>query len=63
MDDDSTAALMKRFYKYLAQGEGKAAALRYAKLDLLVQLGKRAPVYWTGFILIGDGSKPITLSK
>ncbi len=63
VDDDSTAALMKQFYTHLAQGEDKSAALRHAKLDILNQWGKRAPVYWAGFILTGDGSEPITLSK
>jgi CHAT domain-containing protein len=63
VDDESTADLMKRFYTHLAQGQDKAGALRDAKLDLLKQLGKRAPVYWAGFTLTGDGSKPITLSK
>ncbi len=63
VDDDSTADLMKHFYTHLGQGEGKATALRDAKLDMLKQLGKRAPVYWAGFTLTGDGSEPITLSK
>jgi CHAT domain-containing protein len=63
VDDEFTADLMKRFYTHLAQGEDKAAALRDAKLDLLNQLGKRAPVYWAGFILTGDGSMPVTLPK
>jgi CHAT domain-containing protein len=63
VDDDSTADLMKQFYTHFALGEDKAAALRDAKLDVLNQLGKRSPVYWAGFILTGDGSKPITLSK
>jgi CHAT domain-containing protein len=53
--DDSTANLMKRFYGYLARGDGKGSALRRAKLDIIRQYGKDAsPYFWAGFTLHGD---------
>jgi CHAT domain-containing protein len=63
VDDASTATLMKQFYTHIAEGEGEATALRDAELDLLNQLDNPAPAYWAGFILTGDGSRPITLPK
>lgn len=65
--DDSTAALMVRFYGYLKAGRSKDAALRQAQLDLLRDAGvvrnQRAetakasashPFYWAAFQLSGD---------
>ncbi|HEX5483317.1 MAG TPA: CHAT domain-containing protein [Terriglobia bacterium] len=59
VDDSSTGIQMKQFYVHLAQGEDEAAALRHAKLDYIRLLGNRPPVFWAGFILVGDGSAPI----
>jgi CHAT domain-containing protein len=37
--------------------EEKADALRKAKLDLLVEFGDQAaPLFWAGFVMVGDGS-------
>jgi CHAT domain-containing protein len=59
-DDTFTIALVKRFYEHLADGDDKDASLRNAKLDVLGQFGEQAlPVYWAGFILVGDGATPI----
>lgn len=59
-DDIYTIALMKRFYQHLAAGSDKGSALRQAKLDLLQQFGDQAlPVYWAGFTLVGESSRPI----
>ncbi len=53
-EDTYTAAVMKRFYSYLADGCDKAMALRQAKIDLLKDFGDQAlPVYWAGFTLVG----------
>jgi CHAT domain-containing protein len=61
VDDLATSLLMQRFYdNLLTRRQSKAAALRQAKLhlrDLQTASGKRPfahPVYWAGFILIGD---------
>ena len=63
-EDQSTSALMERFYFHIAQGEDKASALREAQLDLLKQYGKQAaPFFWAGFILVGDGSSGIPLKN
>jgi CHAT domain-containing protein len=59
-DDTYTIALMRRMYEHLVGGVDKGAALRQAKLDLLGQFRDQAlPVYWAGFILVGDGSLPV----
>ncbi|MGH9774213.1 MAG: CHAT domain-containing protein [Candidatus Acidiferrales bacterium] len=61
-DDTYTLALMERFYTHIAEGQDKAAALRQAKLDLLVKYGKQVPpYYWGAFVLVGDGGSPIPL--
>ncbi len=59
-DDTVTGRLMGQFYKHLADGRDKAAALREAKLDLLHKYGNGTPpFYWAGFVLAGEGASPI----
>lgn len=62
VDDVTTARLMTIFYRALQAGEGRAAALRAAQLELLA-LGRekaveysfyRHPAYWASFVLIGE---------
>ena len=60
VDDSATEALMKDFYRHLAEGEDKSTALRQAKLDYLKRWGDLSPSFWAGFTLVGDGSTPIT---
>ena len=55
VDDASTRRLMTRFYTALQQGEGKAAALRLAQLDLLGDPLLAHPYYWAPFFLVGHG--------
>jgi CHAT domain-containing protein len=65
--DETTAALMKRFYSYVKAGRTKDAALRQAQLDLIrgsvvvqdEQASARRfdashPFYWAAFQLYGD---------
>lgn len=56
VDDAATSKLMKLFYAGLADGMGKAQALRQAKLHYLETAKPREanPIYWGSFILIGD---------
>ena len=55
VDDESTALLMKKFYKYLMAGLNKNQALQKAKIDLIkLKDKKRDPFYWAPFVLIGD---------
>jgi len=52
VDDRSTAELMDLMYARLASGEPAAAAVRGAKLQLLVRGGREAkPYYWAPFEL------------
>lgn len=56
VSDQSTAALMVRFYQELAQGEGltKAEALRRAQVSLLREGLYRSPYFWSPYILVGN---------
>ena len=64
VEDQSTSILMERFYQRIKQGEGKAEALRQAKLDVLrstIELkalgmpqALASPFYWAPFILVGE---------
>jgi CHAT domain-containing protein len=59
-DDTFTAALIKQFYKNLADGMDKGSALRKAKLDLMNKFGDQAkPYYWAGFVLDGESASPL----
>jgi len=57
VSDRATARLMASFYSGLAAGETKAAALRRAKLEFS---STAHPFYWAAFVLIGDGSSPLS---
>ena len=50
--DVATRELMQQFYGYLASGEGRAAALQKAQLD--VRKKYPHPYYWAAFICQGD---------
>ena len=61
VDDEATAQLMQYFYENLANGKTKSTALREAKLSYLKNApeSKKHPLYWAGFVLIGDDSEII----
>jgi CHAT domain-containing protein len=52
VDDRASFALMRRFYRALARGEGKAAALRRAQLDTLAEFPH--PYFWAAYQLTGE---------
>ena len=66
VEDQSTALLMEKFYQRLASGQGRAEALRQAKLEIMkttvdlkvtgMQQSLAAPFFWAPFILpeLGD---------
>jgi tetratricopeptide (TPR) repeat protein len=56
IDDRPTAEIMNQFYAQLAAGKEKDEALQLAKLDYLRNNSslRTHPVYWAGFIGIGD---------
>ena len=61
-DDRSTATLMTHFYKHVAAGETVADALRAAQTEMLAEFGEDAkPYFWSGFTVIGDGTRKIVL--
>ncbi|MBX7168846.1 MAG: CHAT domain-containing protein [Pirellulales bacterium] len=55
--DEETQQLMSRFYRYLATGHSKLAALNQAQLDLLHERRERVgaghPFFWASFIFVG----------
>ena len=62
VDDEATAELMKYFYKELAKGEDRSAALGTAQRKLRKQRDYVHPYYWAGFVLHGvDG--PVELPR
>ena len=62
-DDIFAPALIKAFYKHMANHEDKGVALRNAKLDMIRQFGPRAsPYYWAGFTMDGDSTSTISPS-
>lgn len=56
--DESTSLMMERFYTNWLSGESKSAALRDATLSILRehrdQHGTAHPIFWGGFVLVGD---------
>jgi CHAT domain-containing protein len=56
VQDYSTAALMKSFYRHLRAGKGKAEALRQAKLNMIRSdiPAYRFPYFWAPFVLVGQ---------
>lgn len=52
--DDSTRDFMVEFYKNLAAGQSKSAAMQAAQSKLLADARYNHPFYWAPFILMGD---------
>jgi CHAT domain-containing protein/tetratricopeptide (TPR) repeat protein len=61
VDDRVTADFMERFYRELARGGTVSDALQTAQQDLRVRSGTRHPMFWAGFVTIGDGSLTVAL--
>jgi CHAT domain-containing protein/Tfp pilus assembly protein PilF len=56
VESSSTTELMLEFHHQLLAGKvSKAEALRLAELKLLRTEKYKHPVYWAGFVLVGDG--------
>ena len=54
VNDESTARLVGEFYRRLADGAGKAEALRGAQLLLRNDERYAHPAFWAPFLMIGD---------
>ncbi len=55
VEDESTAELMKHFYRSLLKDKLKpSAALRQAQIELWREAEMRSPYHWAGFIIQGD---------
>jgi CHAT domain-containing protein len=54
INDESTSQLIAEFYRQLASGYNKAAALRGAQLMLMNDERYAHPAYWAPFLMIGD---------
>ena len=55
VDDESTAELMKRFYRGMMQEKlPPAASLRAAQLEMLKKKQWQSPYYWGAFVLQGE---------
>lgn len=63
-DDTFSLAIMKEFYRQLADGADEGQALRQAKLKMLTQFGPQAVAkLWAGLVVYGDSTRPITASS
>jgi CHAT domain-containing protein/Flp pilus assembly protein TadD len=62
VDDESTADLMKSFYRRLREGGASARALRDAKRAILRsdRPAHRFPYYWASFVLVGPSRATLT---
>jgi CHAT domain-containing protein len=62
--DQSTSEIMRYFYEELKKGEGKADALRTAKLKYLEKADENLsdPYYWAAFTIIGD-NEPVEVPR
>jgi CHAT domain-containing protein len=58
--DREASRFMEAFYRRLSSGETKEEALRRAKLELL-DSEDPSPRRWAGFVLIGEGDRPVPL--
>ena len=59
-DDRTTATLMTHFYKHIASGGTVAESLQAAQKDMLAEFGEDTkPYFWSGFTVIGDGTRKI----
>jgi CHAT domain-containing protein len=59
--DVYTTTLMRHFYHHLGEGQDEGRALQQAKLELIQQFrDQAAPLFWAGFTLVGETSRPIT---
>lgn len=54
VEDHATLRLMEAFYRGLAQGQSKGAALRHAQVEMLQMLPEPHPLLWGAFQLIGN---------
>lgn len=63
VDDAAAGELIQGFYAALAAGEGKADALRTARMEYLTNCksDRAHPYYWGHYVLIGD-NLPVTSS-
>lgn len=52
VEDHAAMRLMTSFYRHLADGRGKAEALRSAKLEAITR--GEPPSRWAGFVLLGE---------
>lgn len=57
VDDLATRELMTEFYRSLARGETRAAAMRGAQLKLMRDGRMKNPLFWAAFVLYGNGAK------
>ncbi|MFN8178884.1 MAG: CHAT domain-containing protein [bacterium] len=63
VDDRATARLVERLYEGLSRGETVKAALREAQLALREDAATAQPLYWSPFVLVGDGDVRVPVAR
>jgi len=59
VDDDAAARFVAAFYDALVTGEPPATALVRARERCRRHPATAAPRHWAGFVIVGDGSRPV----
>jgi hypothetical protein len=61
INDETSGAIITRFYYHLSKGRGKDEAMRLAKLDYLKNSSPAFtnPYYWAAYEVLGDNT-PVT---
>jgi CHAT domain-containing protein len=54
VNDESTRALMVKFYRHLGQAEGAEALAKAQREIRQTDARHRAPYYWAAFVLVGE---------
>ena len=63
VDDQATARFCRFFYAALAEGQPPIEALAQARRGLSSSVAWSDPYYWAGFVLLGDGTRDVTLAQ
>ncbi|MCP4572158.1 MAG: CHAT domain-containing protein [bacterium] len=63
VDDMATARLMVTFYDRLAAGHTVSAALRQAQQAVAARDRTSHPFFWSGFVVLGEGSMVLPLGR
>ena len=62
VNDSSTARLMRNFYHQISEGSPSLSLAKAQRSMLHGDIAHRHPYYWSAFVLVGNGQRPIPAS-